>query len=84
MTSSARNLSRALDNDIAIAHGRFVSAMERRIPTLELDTKERYFVVLSTLVTKLETPDKNWRDVLHEMIGEAAGHLFDEMGATRK
>ena len=52
--SSADMLSRALDGDIAMAHERFVRAMEARLPTLELASKERYFAVLTILVAKLE------------------------------
>jgi len=81
--SSAEMLSRALDGDIAMAHERFVRAMEGRLPTLALESKERYFAVLSALVSKLETGEKSLRDVLTEMMAEAAGHLMAEMNASR-
>ena len=77
--SSADLISRALDGDIAITHERFVRAMEARLPTLELASKERYFAVLTILVTKLETPDKAMREVLSEMMAEAARHLMEEL-----
>jgi hypothetical protein len=81
--SSAEILSRALDGDIAMAHERFVRAMEGRLPNLALESKERYFAVLSALVSKLETGDKSLREVLTEMMAEAAGHLMAEMSASR-
>ena len=56
--SSPDMVSRALDGDIAMAHERFVRAMEARLPTLELASKERYFAVLTSLVGKLEMPEK--------------------------
>jgi len=81
--SSSDMLSRALDGDIALAHERFVRAMEARLPTLELASKERYFAVLNALVGKLESPDKTMRDVLSEMMAEAGRHLMEELSAKR-
>lgn len=74
-------LHRALDSDIAMTHVRFVQAMEARLPTLELPSKERYFAVLSILVTKLESDEKTMREVLVEMMAEAGRHLMEEMSA---
>jgi len=79
--SSADLLSRALDGDIAMVHERFVRAMEVRVPTLELASKERYFAVLTILVGKLETPEKNMREILSETMAEAGRHLMEEMSA---
>lgn len=76
------NLSRALDGDIALAHERLIAAMENRLPHLPLETKERYFAVLSTLVGKLEMPEKNLGEILREMMVEAARHLMEEMGSS--
>ncbi len=81
--SSTDLLHRALDGDIAMAHARFVEAMEARLPTLELPSKERYFAVLATLVGKLETQDKTMREVLVEMMTEAGRHIMEEMSAPR-
>lgn len=81
--SSADMLSRALDGDIAMVHERFVHAMEARLPTLELASKERYFAVLATLVAKLEIPEKTLREVLTEMMGEVGRHLMEELSAPR-
>jgi hypothetical protein len=77
------NLSKALEGDISMAHERLIAAMERRVPNLPIETKERYFAVLSILVAKLEMPEKSLRDVLSEMMVEAAGHILDEIGGSR-
>jgi hypothetical protein len=81
--SSRDPLSRALDGDIAMAHERFVLAMEARLPTLEMASKERYFAVLTVLVSKLEMPEKPLREVLAEMMAEAGRHLMEELSAPR-
>ena len=81
--SPADKVSRALDADIAIAHERFVQAMEGRLPTLELSSKERYFAVLTILVTKLEDDGKTMREVLGEMMAEAGRHLMEELSGGR-
>lgn len=70
----------ALARDIRMTHERFVSAMETRLPGLPLETRERYFAVLSLLVGKLEAPEKTLRAILNEMVAEAASHLLQEMG----
>ena len=75
------NLNRVLDNDIAMTHERFVSAMENRLPSLNLETKERYLAVLSALVSKLEEPEKSLRDILGEIMVEAAAHIMEEMNS---
>jgi hypothetical protein len=81
--SSTDLLNQALDSDIALAHERFVQAMAARLPTLETASKERYFAVLTILISKLEAPDKTMRDVLVEMMAEAGRHLMEEMSAGR-
>ncbi len=72
-------LSKALDGDIAMTHERFIAAMEGRLPEMELETKERYFAVLNSLVGKLETPEKKLSEVLQEMMTEAAAIILQEM-----
>lgn len=79
--SSSDLLSQALDKDIAFAHQRFVAAMEARLPTLEMPSKERYFAILTLLVGKLEAQEKSMREVLVEMMAEASRHLMEEMSA---
>jgi len=55
--------------------------MDGRVAAMSVDTKERYFAVLSTLVGKLEEAEKSLRDVAQEMIAEAASTiLLDRSG----
>ena len=75
-------LSKGLDSDISVVHRRFLRAMEQRLPGMSVETKERYFAVLSTLVGKLETQEKNLREVLQEMVAEAAGIIMQEISAA--
>jgi hypothetical protein len=74
-------LSKGLDNDIAAAHRRFLDAMHQRLPNMSGETKELYFVVLSSLVGKLECEGKSLRDVVREMMAETAAHLLQEIGS---
>ena len=76
-------LSRGLDSDIVATHHRFLAAMEGRLPHMPLETKERYFVILASLVGMLEAPEKPLRDLLHEMMAEAATYIVQELGTTR-
>ena len=68
-----------LDQQIAATHARFVQAMAARLPVMELETKERYFGVLSTLVAKLEHDGKPLRDVLNETMTEALSVIMLEL-----
>ena len=45
---------------------------------MSLQTKERYFAVLSTLVAKLEAPEKSLREIAQEMVAEAASMILLE------
>jgi hypothetical protein len=56
-----------------------VKAMAERLGTMRLDTKERYFAILSVLVTKLEVSDKSMREIMQEMMGEAATVILQEL-----
>jgi hypothetical protein len=76
-------LSKGLDNDICAAHRRFLTAMEGRLPAMALESKERYFAVLSSLVGKLEVEDKHLRDILQEVMSETAAFVFQELGSSR-
>lgn len=79
--ASPADISRALDKDIALAHKRFAKSMESRLPGMELESKERYFAVLSLLIGKLDDPDKHLRQILSELMVEAATHLMAEMNS---
>jgi hypothetical protein len=74
-----RALQKDLDRQIVSTHRRFVKAMDARLGSMSFDTKERYFAVLSALVGKLETSDKPMRDVMQEMLAEAASVIFQEL-----
>lgn len=74
-------VARVLDNDIVMAQQRFIAAMEARLGAMPLDQKERYFAVLSALVSKLEDPEKSLREILQEMVNEAAALVFAELQA---
>ncbi len=76
-------ISQALDGDIATVHERFVAAMAQRVPAMTVDSKERYFALISALVTKLETRDKSIPDILREMMAEATTIIMQELGAPR-
>jgi hypothetical protein len=76
-------ISKGLDMDIAMTHARFIDAMEKRLPSMPLDSKERYFAILSSLVGKLETPEKQMRDILEEMMIEAGSLILQELNASR-
>lgn len=77
------DVERDLERQIRMTHDRFVAAMNARLPGMELAQKERYFAVLCALVGKLEMSDKPLRDILQEMMAEAASHIFQEMGSAR-
>lgn len=76
-----RHISDDLDRQISMTHERFRQAMEERLPAMRLETKERYFAALSTLVAKLSDPQKPLRDVLQETMAEAAAVLMQELGS---
>ena len=82
MSSRATHLlEKDFDRQIAATHRRLVKAMDGRVAAMSVDTKERYFAVLSTLVGKLEEAEKSLRDIAHEMIAEAASTiLLDRSG----
>ena len=74
-------LEQDYDRQIAATHKRFVKAMNSRLDAMSLETKERYFAVLSKLTAKLEEGEKSLRDVMQEMMAEAASLILQEMQA---
>jgi hypothetical protein len=74
-----RPLQKDLDRQIIATHRRFVKAMDGRLGDLSADTKERYFAVLSALVAKLEETEKPMRDIVQEMMSEAASVILQEL-----
>ena len=77
--ADAPNLSAALDSDIKMTQERFVAAMEDRLAEMPLETKERYFAVLSLLVAKLEDPAKPLPQILQEVVAEGATMVMAEL-----
>lgn len=77
------DLERDVEAQLRMTHDRFVEAMNARLPSMPLEQKERYFAVLSGLVAKLEVADKPLRDILQEMMAEAATYVFQEMQGGR-
>ena len=74
-----KTLHAALDSDIRMTQERFTDAMEARLDQMELETKERYFAVLSLLVTKLEDPAKGLSSILQEVVAEGATMVMAEL-----
>ena len=68
-----------LEKQILTTQQRFQEAMKARLPGMSLDSKERYFAVLSLLVTKLEILDKPLREVLQEVLIESAPYIAQEL-----
>jgi hypothetical protein len=68
-----------LEKQILATQQRFQKAMKARLTGMSLDSKERYFAVLSLLVTKLEILDKPLRDVLQEGLIESAPYIAQEL-----
>ena len=77
------DLERDLESQLRMTHDRFVAAMNARLPAMPLEQKERYFAVLASLVGKLETADKPLREIMQEMMSEAAGYVLQEMQNRR-
>ncbi len=75
-------IERDLESQLRMAHERFIAAMNARLAAMPLEQKERYFAVLSSLVSKLENPGKPLRGVLQEMVIEAAPYVFSEIGGA--
>jgi hypothetical protein len=72
-------LERDLERQLHMTHERFTVAMGARLPAMTLEQKERYFVVLSGLVARLEDVEKPLKAILQEMMAEAAPYLFREI-----
>ncbi len=68
-----------LEKQIIATQKRFQKAMQARLTHMSLSSKERYFAVLSLLVTKLEEVEKPLRDVLQDVLIESAPYIADEL-----
>ena len=76
-------ISADLDQQISMTHERLVHAVTARLPTMPLETKERYFAVLSTLEAKLSEAEKPLRNVVQETMAEMAGIILQELGGRQ-
>ena len=74
-------ISQDLDKQILTAHKRFQKVMQKRVHAMNLDTKERYFAVLSLLVAKLEDPNRPLREVLQEFLIDSAPYIAQELSS---
>jgi hypothetical protein len=74
-----RALHKDLDRQIIVMLNRLGKAMKGRLPNMSFETKERYFVLLSALVAKLEASDKSMRDIMQEMMPKAMELILHEM-----
>lgn len=71
----------ALDQQILDTHARFSQAIEARLPSMAAEQKERYFVLISKLVGKLEQHEKPMKEVLQESIGELLPLVMQELSS---
>ncbi len=55
--------------------------MDGRLDAMSVETKERYFAVLASLVAKLEINGKPMREIMQEMMTEAASVILQELQA---
>jgi hypothetical protein len=77
----ASEIERDLERQIGMTHERFVAAMNARLPTMDVEQKERYFGVLSALVSRLEDRDKPLRTILQEILAEAGPLILRELSS---
>jgi hypothetical protein len=68
-----------LEKQIIATQKRFQKAMQARLAYMSLSSKERYFAVLSLLVSKLEDVEKPLREVLQDVLIESAPYIADEL-----
>jgi hypothetical protein len=75
-------IAQDLDKQIIATQQRFQKAMKARLAHMNLDSKERYFAVLSVLVAKLEDTNKPLREVLQDVLFEAAPYIAQELSGS--
>jgi hypothetical protein len=73
-------IAQDLDKQIMAAHKHFQEAIAARLPHMRLESKERYFAVLSLLVAGLLDQEKPLREVLQDLMIAAAPHIAQELG----
>jgi ABC-type Zn uptake system ZnuABC Zn-binding protein ZnuA len=78
---SPRAAQSDLDRQVAATHKRFVKAMDDRLGAMSPETKDAYFVILTKLVTKLETEEKPLKEIMQEMVAEAMTEVLQMIQA---
>jgi hypothetical protein len=68
-----------LREQIGETHDRFLHAMSHRLSSVDADDLERYFAIVSNLVSKLEDDCKTLRQVAQEMVSETATIIMSEL-----
>jgi hypothetical protein len=71
-----------LGRDILATQERFNAAMARRLPQMSREERERYFALLSSLVTRLEELGKPLRQVFQETASEVLPILMQELSSS--
>lgn len=77
--ATADLVEKDLEKQIVATQKRFQKVMQARLAYMSVSSKERYFAVLSLLVTKLEDLEKPLRDVLQDVLIESAPYIADEL-----
>ena len=77
--SDASLIEQDLDKQILATQQRFQQVMKARLAKMSVESKERYFAVLSVLVSKLEDPHKSLREVLQDVVIESAPYIAQEL-----
>jgi len=80
--ANTERIAQDLDKQLLATHKRFQKAMEARLAHMSLESKERYFAVLSLLVQKLEDREKPLREVLQDVMIAAAPHIAQELSSA--
>jgi hypothetical protein len=71
-----------LGRDILATQERFNAAMACRLPQMSREERERYFALLSVLVTRLEDLGKPLRQVFQETASEVLPILMQELSSS--
>lgn len=77
--SDSEELQQHICQQLADTHARFSELMESRMADADVDEVERYFALMSKLVSKLEDADLTLRDIMAEMVAEALPVVMAEL-----
>ena len=79
MSADRERIARDLEQQIAETHRRYVAAMTARVAKMSLEQRERYFVALSSLTSRLEDTGKTLREVAQEAMTEVVPFVVAEI-----